>query len=1206
MHSEVHLPAGRLVLCLTHLLWLWLAPAVAAAQSATTLSRPASLPASATAPASQPSALLESTPGQVLSLEIRPAPTDDEGIQERLALVESKLAELVRSSASASAPASQPADQANRSPAQRLHDALFLYRSELLRWQAVRKQLGELQRTEAVEEFSKALADWKEKRQFYERLHGEGLRNATQEHTEAVHREYRESEARLSDLSSEQSAVEQQRGSLNKQKEQAEQEASASLDQLKKYLAALPARLNDAKTAQDREDLFLHKRALEWTHSLQLLCTAASADFRAALELQQQQNAARITALAGYVRALREYRNRLEKARSQSEAEYAAEQLARPDLPPWKVTFWEAVLHAAEGLRYFQELDDPTRNRFPPSESEQLEQRLMRSRAYWEDFMESIDRRPGSVISAAYRRIDGIIAAEQEELKSLEEKLDQTVDEQRAAMDRQNLLMSRAYALHRQFDQQVEHLQEEALVEARKHQARLTGEVRAGLTGKIQAIISEQQATRERLKKSVAALQEHIDLLSRYRSAMYWSRLLVGGSSLLDQDWKAVFGTLQEAARGEGLVGDVWKRHWHDVGSEFRAISGRRMATGTVLVLVALALGLVSRRRLLRRARGLEEEWLPIPERRAADFRLPLPRRFRIEVTGAAGRVAPVVLPLFAALAFAAYVFGLTSGAFSLISVVLLSLIGARVALAWIHANFAPGRPDTRLIPCSEAVADYHQGWLRLLVLLALLLLPAPVFFGRAGLLPEVTSVLLALALTALLLAAFVYVLRRGRFLGQGRAAGEGKSPWHTVLWTVLPVLPAGVLVLIGLAVSGYEALALYVVAGTVWSMCVTWTAVVLWELLHLVSSEGKRQLDEALAASESADIELDPDKTHPLLLIGLQLASLGVVVLGAVVLLYGWGISPFEIQLLLNYPLGTLGGGPVHLWRPFAAVAAIAGAFMISRTVRAFLQTKVFPQASNLSRGGQAAVLTILNYSFIALGGYAALALMNLRLGALAVLVGTLGLGLGLGLQPLFVNFISGLLILFERQINVGDTVVVQDQLGEVTAITTRSTKIRTPDNIELDIPNAEFVTSKVVNWSLPDRRIRGQVDVGVGYDSDDRLVYNLLLDIARRSPLVLSDPPPEVWFADFGERALKFTLVCWFPNPGIRWKFMMSVRFEIREVFRKHGIGIPFPQRTISVLGDRPIPVQVVQNGQHDGYSGRAAAGEADEKPDGSPHRA
>ena len=261
------------------------------------------------------------------------------------------------------------------------------------------------------------------------------------------------------------------------------------------------------------------------------------------------------------------------------------------------------------------------------------------------------------------------------------------------------------------------------------------------------------------------------------------------------------------------------------------------------------------------------------------------------------------------------------------------------------------------------------------------------------------------------------------------------------------------------------------------------------------------------------------------------------------------------------------------------AALCVVLVGLFISRTIRSFLEKEVFPQTKAVDRGTQAAIMVLLHYSIVALSCYVALQVTMIDLGGLTILFGTLGLGLGLGLQPLFVNFISGLMILFERQIKVGDLVEVNGQPGEVISISMRSTRIRSFDNIDFVIPNGDFITGQVVNWTLNDPRMRAKIDVGVAYGTDVELVRKLLLDIANRNPFVLATPAPEVWFKNFGESSLDFVLVCWFANPKSRGEFNAQIRFEIDRVFREHNIEIPFPQRSISFAGGKPIPVEVVE---------------------------
>jgi potassium efflux system protein len=204
----------------------------------------------------------------------------------------------------------------------------------------------------------------------------------------------------------------------------------------------------------------------------------------------------------------------------------------------------------------------------------------------------------------------------------------------------------------------------------------------------------------------------------------------------------------------------------------------------------------------------------------------------------------------------------------------------------------------------------------------------------------------------------------------------------------------------------------------------------------------------------------------------------------------------------------------------------------------------------------------------------------LHVPLGALTVVLGTLGLGVGLGLQPLFTNFISGLMILFERHVRVGDLITIGGELGEVTSVSIRSTTIKTPDGIELVIPNSDLITHNVVNWTLRDTRLRGHVKVGVAYSTDPELVRKLLLDIMNQHSLVLRYPPPEVWFMDFGDNSLNFELVAWFQDALSRWRFVTAVRFEIARVFRAHGIEIPFPQRTLSTPDGAPLPIRVLHD--------------------------
>jgi len=194
-------------------------------------------------------------------------------------------------------------------------------------------------------------------------------------------------------------------------------------------------------------------------------------------------------------------------------------------------------------------------------------------------------------------------------------------------------------------------------------------------------------------------------------------------------------------------------------------------------------------------------------------------------------------------------------------------------------------------------------------------------------------------------------------------------------------------------------------------------------------------------------------------------------------------------------------------------------------------------------------------------------------------VLAGTVGIGLGFGLQNIASNFVSGLMILFERHITVGDRIEVGGIEGDVLAINTRSTTVVTNDNIAIIIPNSKFVTENVVNWSLTGSDVRFRVPVTVACDSDLKRVVELLEEVARDNPDVLESPPPSVRFLQFGGSGFNLELRVWSTTLTHRKATLISaLNFAINEKFREHGIEIPYPQCEIRLrTGGQPeVPGQ------------------------------
>jgi small-conductance mechanosensitive channel len=206
---------------------------------------------------------------------------------------------------------------------------------------------------------------------------------------------------------------------------------------------------------------------------------------------------------------------------------------------------------------------------------------------------------------------------------------------------------------------------------------------------------------------------------------------------------------------------------------------------------------------------------------------------------------------------------------------------------------------------------------------------------------------------------------------------------------------------------------------------------------------------------------------------------------------------------------------------------------------------------------------------------------LARIPLTVFAFLGGALAIGVGFGTQTIIRNFISGLILLMERQVRVGDTVEVEGVTGTVTEVNLRSSTVLADTGVEAIIPNSALLENRVTNWTHTDRRLRRAVRVGVAYGSKARDVADVLKDCADRHGLVLKTPPPFVLFEDFGDNALVFALYFWIEmGPGVSSPAVMSdLRFMIEKRFAEAGIGIAFPQRDIHLTASRPLQVELTR---------------------------
>jgi small-conductance mechanosensitive channel len=269
----------------------------------------------------------------------------------------------------------------------------------------------------------------------------------------------------------------------------------------------------------------------------------------------------------------------------------------------------------------------------------------------------------------------------------------------------------------------------------------------------------------------------------------------------------------------------------------------------------------------------------------------------------------------------------------------------------------------------------------------------------------------------------------------------------------------------------------------------------------------------------------------------------------------------------ILDFPLFKTGSTQLTLWSILYLILLFLLLLFLAKKIRFWLANRILVR-SNLDPGVAESVGAIARYLVIVIGFFVILQTAGIDLTALSILAGAVGIGVGFGLQNIANNFISGLIILFERPIKAGDRIEVGEVEGEVISIGARATTVVTNDNISVIVPNSSFISQDVVNWSYTDRKVRFKIGVSVAYGSDPRLVERLLLEVARENRDVLEEPEPGVRFLEFGDNGLQFELRAWSSSLLHRkGKLTSDLNFGIHEKFAAHGLEFPFPQRDIHV---------------------------------------
>jgi potassium-dependent mechanosensitive channel len=494
----------------------------------------------------------------------------------------------------------------------------------------------------------------------------------------------------------------------------------------------------------------------------------------------------------------------------------------------------------------------------------------------------------------------------------------------------------------------------------------------------------------------------------------------------------------------------------------------------------------------------------------------------------------------------------------------LVTLWALRLAIQWVQGFFA-GKTAGGVLVLDQDVARFYRRYLKLfLVYLGLGILG----LRSASLLdyPESSRLFVEHFFLLGILVWGFWLLRRPyliRLLPQLSAPTYLNQPMVSLFLRGLLLFLLVVTILADLL--GLQNLSMYLAQAAVWTLL---ASVILWFLwligdtiiVHLLHPEGGRATYYFPARAELIQ------KFYV-----FSRWALGIVLGVAVILwsLNSWGISPHQVAWAFQWTTWGPAVGPVRLTtlNVGGTILAIYVGFFLSRLVRGLMLVRIFPRTA-LDTGVQYTITTIMHYVILILAGLVALNILGFQLGNLALVAGALGVGIGFGLQNIVNNFISGLILLFERPIKVGDILVIDGQWGTVKEIRVRSTIFETFDRSVLIIPNSELVSNKVTNWTHYGAGInRLALKLGVAYGSDVRQVTQLLTEVCQANLRVVAVPPPQIYFTVYGDSSLDFTIWVHVRIPSDRMPATHELNSAIFEAFNAHGIEIPFPQRDLHI---------------------------------------
>jgi small-conductance mechanosensitive channel len=399
----------------------------------------------------------------------------------------------------------------------------------------------------------------------------------------------------------------------------------------------------------------------------------------------------------------------------------------------------------------------------------------------------------------------------------------------------------------------------------------------------------------------------------------------------------------------------------------------------------------------------------------------------------------------------------------------------------------------------------------------------------------------------------------------QGSVAAAAVYSRHRPRWLKLPlwIVAMGIVVA---ALMGYAALARFAAQQLLVTGIVVLVGWLGYLAIRAFTREPARQT-RALGNLMEHQFGLDAPRREQLARLTEVVLTVGLAILTLPFLMLQWGFAPADIRdwltsLLFGFEVGQF---RISLVRILAGVLLFMGLLFATRLIQRWMreraaQSRIDPSIAN-------SIETVVGYAGIALASLVAVSYAGFDITNLAIVAGALSLGIGFGLQSIVSNFVSGLILLVERPIKVGDRIVVGDQQGHVRRISVRATEVETFDRASVIVPNSELITGRVVNWSHRDWRGGVSIKIGVAYDADPEQVIAILKACAEEHPQVLPSPPPNVMLDGFGDSALLFTLGFSVPDIDKAAGVQSDVRIAILKALRAAGIEIPFNRLDVTL---------------------------------------